>query len=244
MKRILSLCLALVLLVGAVSAAAFADVPNGSWYKETVDWAVDLKITNGTDATHFSPDKTCTRAEFVTLLYRTAKEHRNFFGFAPLDKDSPNRQGDPGYMDFSESEYGLKFTDVKRSDYFFGAVSWAVAEGIIAGTSATTFSPYDLVTREQVAVILERFAKEWCGYHLDELYAEQAFTPSDPVSKWAEQGMRFAIGAKLLQGDGTGWHGMRACTRAEALTLLMRFVKSTDNFPRLIDGGEMVVPTD
>lgn len=242
MKRILSFCLAFVLLLGAVSAAAFSDVPQGSWFEEPVNWAVELNITKGTDAAHFSPDKPCTRAEFVTFLYRLAKEHRALFAFAPLDKDSPNKQGAPGYMDFSESEYRLMFKDVKRSDYFFASASWAAVEGLIEGTSLTRFSPDDLITREQVAVILERFAKKWCGYHIDEFYAEEAFTRADPVSLWAQQGMRFAIGAHILKGDGTGWHGLRACTRAEAMTMLWRFVTDTDAFPRLID-EEIVIPT-
>ena len=240
MKRILSICLAMVLLLSAVCAANFTDVPNDSWYAEAVDWAVNLDVTKGTDAAHFSPDAACTRAEFVTFLYRLAKNHRILVGFAELDENSPNRQGDPGYMDFSESEYARRFTDVKRSDYFYGAASWAVVEGIIEGTSKTTFSPNDLITREQIAVILERFTREWCGYHIDEFYAEEAFTADDPVSPWAQQGMRFAIGAHILQGDGTGWHGQRACTRAEAMTMLWRWTNCT--FPRIIDDGGEGIP--
>lgn len=240
MKRILSFCLAFVLLLGAVSAANFSDVPKGIWYEEPVNWAVELNITKGTDAAHFSPDKPCTRAEFVTFLYRLARDHRLLVGFAELDENSPNRQGDPGYMDFSESEYRLMFKDVKRSDYFFASASWAAVEGLIEGTSRTTFRPNDLITREQVAVILERFAREWCGYHIDEFYAEQAFTPDDPVSPWAEQGMRFAIGAHILKGDGTGWQAQKTCTRAEAMTMLWRL--TLQSFPRLIDDGGEGIP--
>ena len=48
----------------------FADVPADSFYYEAVKWAVEKGITNGTDATHFSPNEPCTRAQIVTFLYR------------------------------------------------------------------------------------------------------------------------------------------------------------------------------
>ena len=48
----------------------FVDVPSGQWYFNAVAWAYNNGITAGTDATHFSPDKTCTRAELVQMLYK------------------------------------------------------------------------------------------------------------------------------------------------------------------------------
>lgn len=53
-----------------VKKGFFADVPADSFYYEAVKWAVEKGITNGTDATHFDPDATCTRAQIVTFLYR------------------------------------------------------------------------------------------------------------------------------------------------------------------------------
>ena len=51
-------------------STSFADVPNGQYYSNAVVWAVKKGVTNGTDATHFSPDAFCTRAQIVTFLYR------------------------------------------------------------------------------------------------------------------------------------------------------------------------------
>lgn len=53
-----------------VKKGFFADVPADSFYYEAVKWAVEKGITNGTDATHFDPDATCTCAQGVTFLYR------------------------------------------------------------------------------------------------------------------------------------------------------------------------------
>ena len=51
-------------------ANSFTDVPAGAHYAQAVAWAVSKGITAGTSATTFSPNKTCSRAEIVTFLYR------------------------------------------------------------------------------------------------------------------------------------------------------------------------------
>lgn len=55
---------------GMTKALPFVDVPEGAYYADAVRWAVHKGITKGTDETHFSPDKPCTRAQIVTMLYR------------------------------------------------------------------------------------------------------------------------------------------------------------------------------
>ena len=57
---------------GNPQTGVFVDVPEGSYYEEAVNWAVEKGITTGTDATHFSPDGICTRAQAVTFLWRAA----------------------------------------------------------------------------------------------------------------------------------------------------------------------------
>ena len=57
----------------ASGAAAFTDVPSGSYYADAVKWAVDNGVTNGTTDTTFSPDTGCTRAQIVTFLWRQRK---------------------------------------------------------------------------------------------------------------------------------------------------------------------------
>ena len=108
----------------------FADVPANSYYAKAVSWAVANGITNGTGKNTFSPDDACTRAHIVTMLSRFAKA----------------KAGD-----------SAKFTDVKASDYFAGAVGWAVAQGITNGTSDTTFSPNQECPRAQIVTFLNRY---------------------------------------------------------------------------------------
>ena len=111
-------------------ANAFVDVKPSDYYYSAVLWAVQNGITNGTDASHFSPNATCTRGHVVTFLYRF--EH------------SPAVAGTN------------PFTDVKAADYFYSPVLWAVSRGITNGTSATTFSPGNPCTRGQVVTFLYR----------------------------------------------------------------------------------------
>lgn len=74
-KRLLSVLLALTLAFSLLPMAAaaqgrFADVADGTWYADAVDWAVEKAITSGTTDTTFSPNQPCTRAQIVTFLYR------------------------------------------------------------------------------------------------------------------------------------------------------------------------------
>ena len=108
----------------------FVDVAPGSYCYEAVKWAVANGITKGTDATHFSPNATCTRGQVVTFLYRAEGE--------------PAVGGSNG------------FVDVAAGSYCYNAVQWAVANGITKGTDATHFSPNATCTRGQVVTFLYR----------------------------------------------------------------------------------------
>ena len=119
---------------GNPQTGVFVDVATGSYYEDAVDWAVGNGITQGTDATHFSPDGICTRAQAVTFLWRAAGSP------APRSRTVP-------------------FTDVPAGSYYYDAVLWAVENGITEGTSDTTFSPNMTCTRAQIVAFLWRSEK-------------------------------------------------------------------------------------
>ena len=117
--------------------ANFSDVAAGSYCYDAVQWAVANGITNGTDATHFSPNTGCTRGQVVTFLWRAAGE--------------PTVSGNVG------------FVDVAPGSYCYEAVKWAVAKGITKGTDATHFSPNATCTRGQVVTFMYRATGEPAG---------------------------------------------------------------------------------
>ena len=106
-------------------------MPDGAYYAKAVLWAAETGITNGTDATHFSPGKSCTRGEFVTFLYRFRGSPK------PEAADNP-------------------FVDVASGKYYYDAVLWAAEQGITNGTDATHFSPAKACTRGETVTLLYR----------------------------------------------------------------------------------------
>ena len=108
----------------------FVDVKTGDYFYNAVLWAVQEGITSGTDATHFSPNASCTRAQIVTFLWRAAG--------SPEPKNMSN------------------FKDVPADSYYAKAVAWAVENGITGGTGDGKFSPDATCTRAQSVTFLYR----------------------------------------------------------------------------------------
>ena len=109
----------------------FVDVVQGSFYEKAVLWAVEKGITNGTDATHFSPSTLCNRASVVTFLWRAAGQP------APSDSQIP-------------------FTDVPGDSWYTAPVLWAVENGITNGMGDGTFGSEVICNRAQVVTFLYR----------------------------------------------------------------------------------------
>lgn len=121
-----------------VSAEVFADVAIDDWYGQAVAWAANEGIASGTSAETFSPNAAVTREQMTALLC-------NFVA----------QQG----MDTTARSDLSNFDDAAAvSDWAQDAVSWAHAEGLLAGTSATTLSPQGEATRAQLAAMLVRFS--------------------------------------------------------------------------------------
>ena len=116
------------------SVKQFSDVPKTNSYAYCYDailWAVENGITKGTDATHFSPNATVTRAQFVTFLWRYA--------------------GEPAPKNMS-----CGFNDVDANAFYYKAVLWAVENGVTTGKTATQFAPGATCTRCEVAAFMFR----------------------------------------------------------------------------------------
>ena len=109
----------------------FQDVDKGAYYYNAILWAVENNITNGTSKTTFDPQKTCTRAQIVTFLWRAA------------GKPKP-------------TSTACEFKDVKQGAYYYDAVLWAVEKKITNGTTKTTFDPEETCTRAQIVTFLYR----------------------------------------------------------------------------------------
>ena len=109
----------------------FVDVHEGDYFYDSVMWAVEQGITNGTTPTTFAPEETCNRAQALTFLWRA------------MGSPEPENAVNP-------------FTDVEETDFFYDAVLWAVEKGITQGVSATEFAPDAVCNRAHVLTFLHR----------------------------------------------------------------------------------------
>ena len=114
----------------ARTESGFADVSAGGALERAVCWAVESGVTNGTDAAHFSPDETCTRAQAAAFLHRAL--------------GLPERQGEAA------------FSDVSEGAWYAEAVRWAVGAGVTNGVGEGRFAPDETCTRAQIVTFLWR----------------------------------------------------------------------------------------
>lgn len=174
----------------------FVDVPAGAYYYDAVLWAAEGGIVTGTDAVHFSPDASCTRAQLVTFLWRAA--------------------GSPAV------NYAMNFNDVDGGAYYAEAVRWAASEKVVEGTTAETFAPDAAVTRAQVVTMLYRFAKAQGMDTTQGGMAIREFDDFDAVPAYALEAMDWAVNAGVLKGDNNRLLPQDNCTRAQIVTMLYR----------------------
>ena len=167
----------------------FADVSADDYYYEAVKWASENGVTGGIGENLFGANLPCTRAQIVTFLWRAA--------------GSPEPKGMSGFVDVSADAYYAK------------AVAWAVEEGIVSGTSATTFTPDAVCTRAQsVAFLYRAFGEKvnkaagFSDVSADAYYA-------DAVAWAVENGVASGIGGGLFAPD-------QDCARGQIVAFLYR----------------------
>ncbi len=209
MKRILSLLLVAAMLLSLTPAFAagktpFEDVPAGAWYEDAAAYLNEQGYVNGVSKTQFDPDGSMTRAMVVTIL------HRMGGGVLAVEPSG--------------------FADVPADAWYASAVAWAAANRITNGVDDTHFDPDGIITREMLSTLLWRYAEmRYERDYFERYVAEEAFTDADPVSEWALLPMRLSIGSHVIQGrktdSGVLWAAKDTCTRAEAVTMLHRFLQ-------------------
>lgn len=181
----------------------FIDVSN-DWARSDIKILAYKQVISGIDESIFAPENKITRAQFTALIVRA-------LGLEPRVS-------------------GMPFRDVKKTDWYAGAVGAAVEAGIISGYSDGTFKPNDYVTREQVAVVLAKtlavadidaqLAAADRGLHL------ARFRDRAEISPWAEQFVAMAARYGIVSGDNNGnFAPGKVCTRAEAAVMIRKMMR-------------------
>lgn len=176
----------------------FKDVQDAhKYYFQPIYWAAENNITAGLTDDTFGVDRTATRAQMVSWLWRAA--------------------GSP----VVSTSYAKKFTDVDTDAYYAKAVAWAVKNGITSGTTATTFKPNGTVTRAQMVQFLYKYADGRDGQNYS---GEGSFNFTDVSSDaYYYDAVQWAAKNGITAGKtATTFAPNDACTRAQGVTFLSR----------------------
>ena len=186
------------------AAELFTDVDADSWAIPGIDFCVLAGLMSGVGGNAFAPKGVTTRAQVVQILY--------------------NLSGCPKAYD------GSPFTDL-TADWYQHSIVWAYQNGIVSGTSATTFEPEAPVTREQIAVILMGYAEKVLGVTRTWTPADlSTFPDAGSVSGWAKDALADAVALGLISGASNGGQTylepQGSATREQVATILMEFCKN------------------
>lgn len=182
-------------------AARFLDVPETAWYREAVSYTVERGYFSGVTDDRFDPSGKMTRAMLTAVLWRIAA--------------SP------------EPAAPAPFRDVDPKRYYAKPVAWAYENGVVSGTSPETFSPNAEITRQQMAVMLCRFAElrgcdTVCGAEILRSFPDQG-----RISPYAVESAAWAVSKYILRGRARGGISYldprETLTRAEAAVMIRRF---------------------
>ena len=179
-------------------AARFTDVKAGDWFFDDVVYALHKGIMVGMTETTFGPDANVTRGQFVTILGRYA-------GIKDATKDAPAE---------------TKFKDVAADQYYASHVAWAAEKGIVKGTSETTFDPNAKITRQDMCVMMARYAA-YAKIDLGESSKAEAFGDDEKIADYAKEAVYSMRDAGIINGMGENIFAPQSfSTRAQAAKVI------------------------
>ena len=172
----------------------YTDLPNNAWYQEAVDYVLQNGLMNGYSSNIFAPEDHLSRAMLAQILY--------------------NKEGKPAVTGNN------RFADIDSAAWYINAVTWAATQGIVNGYGNNRFAPNDNITREQLAVMLWRYAGSPAVTE-----KELSFSDVNEMSEWAIDALCWAVKNRILQGKGNGILDPKGfATRAQAAQMLYNFM--------------------
>lgn len=180
----------------------FTDVPTDIWYTDAVQFVYDHGIMSGKGNGFFDPAGNITRAEFAMTLYSM--------------EDKP------------EVSYKNTFSDVPDEKWFTNAVLWASQSNIASGYGNGRYGVSDMITREQLALMMYKYATAVCGYEPEiDSGALEKYNDRSKVSSWAVTAMEWAVTNGIISGTGDGRLNPQGnALRCECAQILKSFYKN------------------
>ena len=173
---------------------AFSDLNTGAWYHEAVDFALEQGLMNGYGDGTFRPDGGLSRGMLAQILY--------------------NKAGRPAAA-------GSVFPDVAEGHRYAAAIAWAAEQGVVDGYGDGRFGPGGSVTREQLAVMLWRYAGNPAAG------AAPDFRDADEAGNYALEALSWAAESGVISGYGDGRLAPKeVVTRAQAAQMLKNYLEN------------------
>ncbi|MCR8657272.1 S-layer homology domain-containing protein [Paenibacillus endoradicis] len=177
----------------------FTDIAHDDWFYFSVRYAYNAGLFTGTSETKFSPSGKMSRAMLATALYRMA--------------DQP------------DVEFTDVFSDVQSGLWYSDPIIWANQNQIVNGNGKGMFAPNDSVTREQIAVMLHRYAQSK-GFDLHTTSSSLNFKDVNKISSYAKEAISWAVSKGIMKGNSDSTlNPSGLATRAEVATMLQRFIE-------------------
>ncbi len=186
--------------IAVVSQMPFVDVSKGAWFYPYVQTVFYNGLMNGKNDTQFAPGENLARAQFSLILYRMS-------GSPEVDAKS-------------------EFKDVADNDWYTDAVIWASKAGVVTGyTDSGLFGPGDDINREQMAVMMYRYAN-YCNLDTSARASLNQFKDASYVNSFAREAMQWAVAEGIITGkdNGTKLDPQGNASRAECATIISRFM--------------------
>lgn len=185
--------------VDASAASGFSDVPSGRWYTEYVNYVAENKLMNGIGENMFAPLDTLTRAMFVQILANIAG------------------------VDTTDRSVTTKFSDVPSGKWYTPAVMWASENEIVNGMTESTFEPQGNIQRQQLCVMLARFAKVY-GIELGCSVEKVVFSDDNLIQSYARDAVYACQQAGIISGMTSDTFAPRDnATRAQIAKIMTVF---------------------
>ena len=178
----------------------YEDVKEDDWFFNAVYYTYVEGLMTGMDPTHFGPYGQLSRAQFALMLYRMEGE-------TPVTTEKT-------------------FGDITGEEWYGPAVLWAAENSIVTGYQDGNFGPADMITREQMAVMMYRYAN-YLGQDVSKVGDFSDFEDAASVSAFAADAMGWATNAGIITGkeNGTKIDPQGNTARSEAAIILQRFAE-------------------
>ncbi len=180
------------------------DLNEAAWAVEAINSLYRNSIVQGDGNGKFRPNAAVTRAEFVTMLVKAFR--------------------------LTDTQAMVNFVDVTEEDWFYPYVASAMQTGIVRGTAPDRFSPDEHLTREQMAVMIDRCVA-YIGITLPASVNAADFKDAGDIAEFARQSVVRMQAAGIINGMGDGsFSPKESSTRAQVCRILYNLL--------VLEGGE------